>query len=555
MKVLVVNLLRLGDFLMLTPTLKGLKKTHQKDSIELHVLVHPEVLLLRDLFPEVDQWHTLDRRKLQTTLGTSDSPFFLAHDVLEECLAELDRQNYDSVMNLTHTQFSAWICGAIRAKDRVGWHYDLGGRAGIHSSWLQYLNNQVAAGAKDFFHLSDIFFYSAGLTGAPDWELKDTPAGLAEARSYITDRPLIALQTLTSDTKKNWSPISWIEMMKQIRARHEDTGFVLLGSPHERERLEDLSARARAKDLEVSVAICGLEGALAIIRQSQLLITGDTSIKHLACGTDTPVIEVSLGSSDWRATGAYKQDSLILQANIECTPCPHSKACHQPTHVCAERVTPEVVARAALLLMDKRFDEIASLAEASQREVRIMRTHISPMGFWMAAPLGSSYERHLLETAVDRSTWKFVLQREYTNPLAQFGSEGLQIKRWLQGHLNEWNVPRLNEGLNFIESETSSRDQEINSLINTLRRITNSKAPEKTLEEAMDEIRCFFESDDLPSGVTSLMPQIEEFAEKTEVVPISGMRKVQTRLDEDFNKVQIKLKLIRCLKSQLADQS
>lgn len=549
MKVLVVSLLRLGDFLMLAPVLRGLKE--QRGVKELHVLVHPEALHLKNLFPDVDQWHVIDRKQLQNALGMADTPFLLAHDLLLNCVSALSKQKFDSVINLTHTEFSGWVCGAIETKDRLGLHYDFNGKPQIFSPWFHYLNTQVAGGGKDVFHMTDIFFHAAGLTGEPNWHMPDTEQGLKEASSF-QGSPYIALQTLTSDLKKNWSVGSWVSAMVQMQTVDSKLRFVMLGAPPERERLDGLCQMAHSRGVNVELAICSMEGALAIIRGAQLLVTGDTSIKHLACATDTPVLEICLGSSDYRKTGVYKQDSVILQSRVGCAPCPHSRACNQSSHRCGESLTPEVVALTALHLRHRQFSEIRKIAQEFEAETTCLQTHISPMGFWLGLPLTELSENWLLQTVLEKSTWKFVLHREYLKPLAQFGSESLRIKLWLE-KLNGLFVPRLNQGLDFIESETSAADHEINALLKTVRRLTESGAEDLNTGEGFESLKNFFEREHAP--ILPWLMQLNQIHSSPGVVPITGLRKVQSHLDEVFQKVQVKLKLIRSLKSQLVEKT
>ena len=74
MKVLAVNLLRLGDILLFAPVLKGLKQ--QDKNTELHVLINKQFQFVESLMPWVDKFILLDRNEMQKGLGEVNRNIF-----------------------------------------------------------------------------------------------------------------------------------------------------------------------------------------------------------------------------------------------------------------------------------------------------------------------------------------------------------------------------------------------------------------------------------------------------------------------------------------------
>jgi hypothetical protein len=100
----------------------------------------------------------------------------------------------------------------IDAKKRLGLCFDTSGRAAFGSSWFRYLNNQVDLEASEVFHFTDVFRFALELgSDADSWVntkcLSESEAGRAEAAQALlsfSDLPILAVQPLTSDSKKEW---------------------------------------------------------------------------------------------------------------------------------------------------------------------------------------------------------------------------------------------------------------------------------------------------------------------------------------------------------------
>ena len=514
MKVLVIGLLRLGDFIQTLPVLHGLRT--QVPVRQLDVLTFEPVKALRPLVQGVDKWWTLNRDDLQHGLGRADVPMLASFSILKEQLDTIDAQKYDAIINLTQTRFSAWIAGYLHTANRTGLALDVKGKPHFHSPWFQYLDDFAEARGKDIFHYTDIFFYGCGLKGGErHWWMRETTAGQIEFNSLEIDSAdeNIVLQLFTSDAKKTWTEDQWLEAMTQLQLLRPKAKFVLLGSPHEETRINSIFARTQVKKLRSQKAILSLEGAFSLLKNSDLLISGDTSIKHMANCAKVPILELSMGSSDYRRTGAYTPNSLILQADVTCGPCPHSMPCSQATHACAMSIAPSAVAASAHHLLACDWGSLKNLADEFAGEVRFLRTHILDSGFWYAADLIPGKSEEVVETILERCTWKFVNNREFLKPVAQFGSEGIYMQRELATILPSELMPKVNIHLDFLEQTVTEQTEKVARLWEKARQTQLPQEP---------------------------------------VIEIGNLRRMHNQLERVYQQTNVKLKLIRSLKSQLA---
>ncbi|MNT02589.1 Glycosyltransferase family 9 (heptosyltransferase) [compost metagenome] len=121
-------------------------------------------------------------------------------------------------------------------------------------------------------------------------------------------------------------------LKQEIEQNLVDYRVKIVAAPFERERLLTVFQ-------EGDLIVCDLVEAKEHLEKSALLITGDTSIKHLAASVGTPIVEIAIGSSDSTKTRAFSQHAITIQATTACYPCNHSQACSQKSHLCAEELS------------------------------------------------------------------------------------------------------------------------------------------------------------------------------------------------------------------------
>lgn len=388
MKILVLSLLRVGDIVLSAPVLRGLRNRHPE--AEIHLVINAQFEQIAPLMPYIDRVIPFDRNKLQQGLGDIAVPVFDSYERLSELIDSLNAETYEWSINLTHSRLSGWLMSLIDAKTKTGLTFDAQGRASFGSSWFRYLNHQVDSEGPEVFHFTDVFRFALGLEDEPlgPPALVETEKGRAEAEKFLESfegaRNFVGVQPLTSDTKKDWGLEKFTETIASVARTRPDTAFAILGAPFEREKLVPLVDSLKEIGVRADLAILSFEGAFSLLRRSKLLLTGDTSIKHLACAARVPVIEVSLGSSDAYRTGAYFQGSVIIQSREACAPCPHSKPCHRASHACAERIPVDAVSMITSEILENRNFQLKTIAEEYTEQIEVLRVEMRTSGFWAA---------------------------------------------------------------------------------------------------------------------------------------------------------------------------
>lgn len=346
MKILVVSLLRLGDLIQQGILLKQLRT--QFPNARLHVLINKQFESSGPLFEGVvDRFHHFDRELYQRGLGEAGYNIFWSYHQLMSLIHELNGEEFDIVFNFTHNLLSAHLIGTLKAGEIRGLRHSQGQYLGIDSPWLRYFNDRFSGENKSVFHYVEL------LSRAFSIPVDHNPI----QSSNSSQSRQILFQCLTSDKKKNWSLKKFAQLKSLLEQFDPTLEIKILAAPSDK---EILLGTFSAKD----VICCQLGEAQQLLKKAKLLVSLDTSIKHLAAQVGTPIVEICIGSSNARKTGAYTSNVKIVSTKVPCAPCSHSKACKQSSHLCDEDVTVESVLSAAKdILVGKNFNRLNLLDE------------------------------------------------------------------------------------------------------------------------------------------------------------------------------------------------
>lgn len=334
MKILAVNFLRLGDILMMNPILNALKKEYPEAQI--HHVCFKEFEVASQVMTNVDQWHFLSRGQMFRLARENQESFFAPADEILHLVGALNLEGYDQVINMSHTRFSALFCGLIQSNVKLGTWIENDVLKTSSSIFMDFDREEKVSE----FHYLDWYLKGFGIDPVKiDWrfgnEDVDVNPDLDEGRN------LYLFQVLTSDGKKAWSEEKWLNLFSLIRRRDPLAKMKMICAPFEKDLLKDISSKSSVEVLGLSLAeVCSW------IRKSQYFVTLDTSTKHLANDSSARVIELCLGSADFKKQGIYKSNSIILFSREACYPCPHEGSCHKVARSCVEGIQAEDVAQA-----------------------------------------------------------------------------------------------------------------------------------------------------------------------------------------------------------------
>lgn len=322
MKILVLSLLRLGDVILHREIAQALKR--QNPNCEIHFLINSQFESVQKLLPEVKEWHLVPRNEIQKILVEREQTPLKAFEKLQTLLADINSRDFDLILNATHNRFSVRLMDLFVAKEKRGVSFDKGRKTADRNRWQVYLNEHFSDPQGSRFHYLEVLKRSL--------ELDSEAPKVAESRQS----KLILLQLMTSDPKKNWGLANFRELKRKVEERFPADRVLGLCSPQESDQVSKVFAWNE-------FITPSLEEAAELLKQARLLITGDTSIQHLAAQQGCSILSLFLGSADPRKTAPWQEGAWVIQGQAACAPCSHSSPCFQSEHLCANSVSVQSV--------------------------------------------------------------------------------------------------------------------------------------------------------------------------------------------------------------------
>lgn len=351
MKILVISLLRLGDAIMHLKLIDEIRRAHSNAQVDM--LVNSEASHIKAISHNIDEVLTFPRKELQRSLANSNECFFNSYDRLKTWVSEINNRNYDMIYDFTNTVLSHNLYSLLAT------------RLSKKDSLASYLNTVFSISKRTSFHYIDAVRNSHAST------LKPQELATAELRT----NKMISVQPLTSDKKKNWGIGYYQSLIKNLEIEFPDYKIAILGSPFEENVLRSHFSESKNVKIEV-LDLVNLEFHLW---ESDLLITGDTAVAHLAAQCKTPMLAIYCGSADPYKTSPYLKNVYVVHSEEICAPCGHSTDCTQPRHMCSESIRQEDICFIVSYFLkykiwpDKQFAFHSYLTDSSETKQFLLR--------------------------------------------------------------------------------------------------------------------------------------------------------------------------------------
>jgi lipopolysaccharide heptosyltransferase II len=323
--ILIIPYMWIGDFVRCHSVVKLLKERFPVRPVDLlsTTLCAP----LTDYMPEVRQAIVVDlpRKRLP----------FAEYRLLADRLC---REGYGTALVMPRTWKAALAPFLAGIPERVGW---LG-------EWRFGLLNDLRRGERRRPRMVDQCAALALPADAPQpeqWPLPElrVPAGEVSGwreRLGLTDaRPVVALAPGAVGPSKRWPGASYAELARALIAQGCDVWVI--GGPSEATLARVIRDQApEAHDLTGS----DLRNAILALAASNVAISNDSGLMHVAAALGTPTIGIFGPTSPWH-WAPLNPIAAALQQTAEKLPC---QPCHKPTcrvqhHRCMRNISPEHV--------------------------------------------------------------------------------------------------------------------------------------------------------------------------------------------------------------------
>lgn len=483
--ILLVNITRLGDMLQATPTIAGLKR--ENPGCRITVLVEKQFAEVCHFIPNIDEVVALDLAMTVRSLAREQDGIVDAYEYLTEIVDDLRSRNFDYCLNMSSSAYTAILLRLIGIGRSGGWTADDEGYRVIESSWAQLFATSVFHQNRQYnsLNLVDVFRCSADVDDHPYSLLIDIqPDAKAFAEKMIADAnfqnqgPLVAIQAGASQQKRQWLPEKFVRLINILTNRH-NARVVLCGTKKELEIINPIYAACDQRNVMVAAGNTSIPQLAALLKLSDILITGDTGPMHVSVAVGTPVVSMFLASAFGFETGPYSEGNLVLQPVIGCGPCNPNKSCSRPD--CHDQISPELIAELTAMRLKEDFKSIPE-GMIDPNKVILYRSFFDEFGFCDLQALNKpSKDRYNEMRQAYRKLWLDELggmavkieqsrarlkvtdnELSGLEEIAQKADQGSKLLKQLERVVSDMSIPASELGR--INGELNELDRDIESL-------------------------------------------------------------------------------------------
>ena len=513
MKILVLSLMRMGDFFQQIPLLNQLVN----EGNEVHVLVNDSLKETLAFFPLLKA-HFFSRNQMQKILASRECNTLSAIAELRKTVTELNAENFDCIENWTHNFLSARLMDLLQADVKKGARFVDGVLLKEKNRALTYLNESWGEARFTGFHWIDTLAFAMGHATPKTEKADDHRVGP------------IYLQVLTSDVKKNWALRNWKELAAYLEIEGHEVK--ILCAPFEQGQLLTEGFNS------LQIAALNLVDLKKALSKASLLVTGDTSVAHLAALHRTPTLALFLGSANPWKTAPRLKGARVLWSQVICSPCRHRSPCSQAEFICSKKLSIETVKREVTQMIQhdpqrieksdvRRFEVKEGIGGALILDEAAQQT----LGVWV------------------QMVWQFYFNRDHENVVAPYGSAArLVLQKWnLKKEQTAWVESlksRINQGLEIVDSISealwlSMRDFNVS---NELKRET-----ENQMRDLVTRLHDLWQE-------TDFVIRLKESMISSDENPFVRIRQRKESLQEVYELFAVQKNLIRVIDQELKER-
>lgn len=343
-RILAVRLDGMGDLLMTTPALRGLKQAAA--GREIIVLTSPAGAAAARLVPEIDEVIEYEAPWMKASQG--DDP--LADSALIETLRA---KSFDAAVIFTlHSQSSlpaALVCYFAGIPLRLA-----RSRENPYHLLSDWVKEDELTGATRHDVRRQLDLVARTDAGPRDERLSlAVPARSAEWAAAVTEdlqlsatgQPWAVIHPGASATSRRYPPEFFAAAARELASNH-GWRFLVTGSDAESELKSEVTAAIGPSATSVDTA--SLADFAGLIARAPLLITNNTGPVHVAAAVGTPVVDIYALTNPQHTP--WQVPHRTLSHDVPCRDC-YRSVCPEGHNACIRMVAPAEVARAALSLM------------------------------------------------------------------------------------------------------------------------------------------------------------------------------------------------------------
>jgi lipopolysaccharide heptosyltransferase II len=311
--ILIIKPGAIGDLLQLTPVIRALRGRYPQASLSLLVGSSPTAELFK-YNAHIRETIVFDKMGMHKSCRSLVKLWLLLH-----------RNKYDLVLNFQRSNLKTWFLASAAVPCRVLVYHKARTR-NVHAV-VNYLETIVPLGV-------DVSNVNLELsTGADD-------RAFAEKVTFSLgsdEKPLIALNPGASHRVNRWGTDRFAALADML-AQELSAKIIIIGGPEDISLAEEIGAKTASKPL-LMAGKANLLQLGALLKQCDILVSGDTGPMHLATAVGTRVVAL-FGAADPARTGPVGSGHKVIQAEgITCLPCRRRTCSNRIYLECMEKIS------------------------------------------------------------------------------------------------------------------------------------------------------------------------------------------------------------------------
>ena len=344
--ILVINLMHIGDLMLVTPVLRTLRANYPKARISL--LADKKLADLVQYNKWIDECLLIDKK------GVDDS----LHNFIRYIFS-LRKKKYDLVINL-HRNERASALAAFSGADRIVGY----SKPGFSMFFSQVLPNLKAVKHQIHSHF-DVLEQAVGIEKIDDGGLEMWLPKEAEERAekiwqehFTPGKRVVALNIGASWKTKRWIDSYFAQCADQLIEEGYELAF--FGGPMDLEIVEACIGQMKHKDSRSYTVLTGkvsLAELGALLKKCVLFITTDSGPMHVGVAQNVPIVTM-FGASPVPGFYPYDAKDVLIKTPEPCHPCGiHECPLEGERHMaCMKNITVDIVMKYAHELLEKYGD-------------------------------------------------------------------------------------------------------------------------------------------------------------------------------------------------------
>lgn len=338
--ILIIRLSSIGDIILTSPIIRALRYHYPNSTI--HYVTFEQFFETIKFNPRINYRYPISKFNMKSNFDM----------YFEENFADLKKINFDILIDLQNNKYSKKITSKLQYKTKFKIN-----KQRFHKLSMVYLKKPLIFDfniVENYFNcFENEIIIQRDEMGLEFWFEEEVNYPTEKNRNNVI-KNIVSIAPGAAHRTKQWLPKYFAELINLLgNAFGNNIQIQLLGSTKEFEIANYLQTNSKIK-INNFVGKTNLVETAKIIDNSDVLITNDTGLMHIAAARQTPIVAIFGSSAIDFGFAPYRVKHIILEKKMWCRPCSHIGRSYCPLlHFnCMKKITPDEVFHATMKFLN-----------------------------------------------------------------------------------------------------------------------------------------------------------------------------------------------------------